>query len=262
MADAILTPNTPAIISRDEARSRGLRHFFTGLSCKHGHIGERYVASGDCVVCLRVPPEKRIVHVPKPCSMDECDAKAEKRGLCKRHYQRWFKHGDPTVDLRGGAGIKWLEAHKSYDGDGCLIWPFGTCGKPKASHAVGAKGYGQSWLNGKGIAAHIHMALLVYGDKRGDGLICTHTCGKGHEGCCNPRHLKWSTHKENVADMRRHGTAQIGTRHWHAKLSEDNVREIRSLRDVLTREQIAEKFGVSVPNVQHILCGRTWRHVD
>lgn len=33
------------------------------------------------------------------CTVDGCDREIQnkKRGLCKRHYLRWFRHGDPTA---------------------------------------------------------------------------------------------------------------------------------------------------------------------
>jgi hypothetical protein len=45
--------NPPDIIGRDEARSLGLKRFFTGKPCKRGHIAERYIGSGRCLQCDR-----------------------------------------------------------------------------------------------------------------------------------------------------------------------------------------------------------------
>ena len=39
------------VISYEDAKSQGLKRFFTGEPCKHGHVGERYVAGLVCVVC-------------------------------------------------------------------------------------------------------------------------------------------------------------------------------------------------------------------
>ena len=40
------------LISAREAFDLGLKRYFTGVSCKHGHIAERMVANGCCVACL------------------------------------------------------------------------------------------------------------------------------------------------------------------------------------------------------------------
>ena len=41
------------VIERDEARSLGLKRYFTGKLCVHGHIDERLTSSRCCVTCSR-----------------------------------------------------------------------------------------------------------------------------------------------------------------------------------------------------------------
>ena len=41
------------IITRAEARERGLTRFFTGLVCKNDHTSERLTSNGGCVECIR-----------------------------------------------------------------------------------------------------------------------------------------------------------------------------------------------------------------
>jgi 5-methylcytosine-specific restriction endonuclease McrA len=48
MADAI---NGAKIISRKEAKSRGLNRYFTGVPCKRGHADYRLVSTASCVAC-------------------------------------------------------------------------------------------------------------------------------------------------------------------------------------------------------------------
>jgi len=48
-----------AIVSRAEALELGLKRYYTGKPCKHGHVAERYVSGkakgkGGCVECLDV----------------------------------------------------------------------------------------------------------------------------------------------------------------------------------------------------------------
>jgi hypothetical protein len=44
---------TYEICSRREAADAGKSKYFTDQPCKHGHVAQRYVASGICVVCNR-----------------------------------------------------------------------------------------------------------------------------------------------------------------------------------------------------------------
>lgn len=37
-----------------EARRRGLKHYFTGLPCKRGHIAERFTSTRNCVECNKL----------------------------------------------------------------------------------------------------------------------------------------------------------------------------------------------------------------
>lgn len=39
------------VISRKKAKSLGMKFYFTGKSCKHGHVSERYTGNGNCVSC-------------------------------------------------------------------------------------------------------------------------------------------------------------------------------------------------------------------
>ena len=40
------------IISRADATSAGLTHYFTGVPCKHGHVAARYTKNTRCVPCV------------------------------------------------------------------------------------------------------------------------------------------------------------------------------------------------------------------
>lgn len=41
------------IIDRTTAELQGLRRYFTGKPCLNGHIAERYISTGSCVVCAK-----------------------------------------------------------------------------------------------------------------------------------------------------------------------------------------------------------------
>ena len=40
------------LCSRAEAKELGLKRYFTGNPCKHGHVAERYASTGQCVECM------------------------------------------------------------------------------------------------------------------------------------------------------------------------------------------------------------------
>lgn len=42
---------SPAIISRAEAKARGMQFYFTGRACKNGHVAKRYVETWRCHGC-------------------------------------------------------------------------------------------------------------------------------------------------------------------------------------------------------------------
>jgi len=50
--------NNRKLISISDARSRGLKQYFTGEPCKYGHIDYRYVCTGNCVLCNRLRARK------------------------------------------------------------------------------------------------------------------------------------------------------------------------------------------------------------
>lgn len=39
------------VITKKEAKEKGLKRYFTGKPCKHGHVAERHVGTGGCIPC-------------------------------------------------------------------------------------------------------------------------------------------------------------------------------------------------------------------
>jgi hypothetical protein len=68
-------------------------------------------------------------------------------------------------------------------------------------------GYGQISIKGRSTRAHRVALILTVGEPETSGLHGLHdpiTCN--NPGCCNPSHLRWGTHQDNLADFRqRHG---------------------------------------------------------
>jgi hypothetical protein len=47
------------IITKDRAKANGLKYYFTGKPCKHGHIAERSTNGSNCKVCHQQRTEQR-----------------------------------------------------------------------------------------------------------------------------------------------------------------------------------------------------------
>lgn len=81
------------IISRKEAKAKGLKRYYTGKPCKHGHVSERYIG-GPCVSCSEAPRNlnrKNLVDEWGDKLVSRKDAKA--RGLKRYFTGKPCKHG-------------------------------------------------------------------------------------------------------------------------------------------------------------------------
>jgi hypothetical protein len=52
---------TREIVTRPEAKKRGLRRYFTGLSCKRGHYSDRRMSNGVCLQCPQVRSKPEVI---------------------------------------------------------------------------------------------------------------------------------------------------------------------------------------------------------
>lgn len=94
------------LISLKEAKEQGLTRYFTGKSCKHGHIDERYTANSYCIVCSilgnmcwKVKNEKRRREINNKYYVQNKDIVLERR---KDYYAR----NKNKIGARVGAYIK------------------------------------------------------------------------------------------------------------------------------------------------------------
>lgn len=189
-----------------------------------------------------------------PCSVDGCNRNAHREkqgrsGMCRVHYRRLRLYGDPMAGRTpDGEPMTWLMLHKDYVGDECLRWPYNT-----NQHGQGLVRYGDTTMQ-----ASRMMCILAHGDPSSQTLEAAHSCGNGHEACCNPRHLRWATKKENAADRVLHGTESRGENNGHSILTEEDVHEIRRMRGLATFRELAKNFGVHPSCINDIMNGRTW----
>jgi hypothetical protein len=86
-----------------------------------------------------------------------------------------------------------------------------------------------------------------------DGSVARHKCDV--RNCVNPEHLELGTHTDNMRDMfeRNRQANVVGVNNPRAKLTEENVREIRVLLDKgLFQQEIACMFGVTQTAISRI----------
>lgn len=225
-----------------------------------------------------------VMKTPISCSVPGCERPKEARGWCSMHWKRWRAHGDPVqLKFAPGAlcsvegcerslkalGFCQLHYHRTrrtggtqiegpsssdkqdfiasaiaHSGDNCLPWPF----------AISPEGYGR--INNE----YVHRIVCegVDGPPPTPDHEASHSCGNGHLACISGGHLRWATRLENANDMVAHGTSTKGVKNARAKLTNHQVRQIRSLATSGTRHEIGQMFGVSGACITAILTGRTW----
>jgi len=120
-----------------------------------------------------------------------------------------------------------------------------------------AEGYGNFSIYEGGPYRAIRVALFLASGKDPSGFIVLHSCD--NPPCCNPRHLSPGTDKQNHA-FRWKNTRVTGTRNHKAKLSDEQVAEIRKLIEQGTRQTaIAPMFGVSQALISKIARSELWK---
>lgn len=135
----------------------------------------------------------------------------------------------------------------------CWIWKYGAPGR-----------YGSVNRNGITIAMHRWSWSHFNGREAPVEMHVLHTCD--HPKCVNPDHLFLGTQADNNRDMWAKGRGMYhkmrGSKHWKAKLSEDDIRKMRRLWDVRTTQKtLSRDFGVSQAVVSRIVLRQSWTHV-
>ena len=94
------------VISREEARAKGMTFFFNGESCVHGHKADRYVISGACVKCQKIRNNRFI----------KLNGSPRDRAFRKK-YQTLYQNAGPPIVTLDEARTKGLKMY--YTGKPC-----------------------------------------------------------------------------------------------------------------------------------------------
>ncbi len=133
---------------------------------------------------------------------------------------------------------------------GCLLW-LGPIN-------LGGYGHFHRKRNGKGTLAHRASWALRYGEL-GSSMMVLHKCDT--PTCINPDHLFLGTQADNMKDRSAKMRQPHGEGHPAAKITEDDVREIRRLKPTTCHRELIEQFGISKRAIQFIVSRKNWKHV-
>ena len=125
-------------------------------------------------------------------------------------------------------------------GDNNCCWPW----KGKVNEKDGRPYF---TVDGKRRPAYAIVLECISGDGQPKGMVARHKCD--NPKCCNPSHLGWGSHQDNMNDMKereRHGIPRIV------------VRAILRLRtEGKTQQEVADLYGLSRESISAIETGRS-----
>lgn len=171
-----------------------------------------------------------------PCKLKETG------NFCSTSCASWYIRGAMTVEERFWSHVPIRDAGK------CWIWD-GT---------INQNGYGIHSERGKNILAHRYSYELHFGVSPQEKMVCHHC---DNPPCVNPEHLFLGTNTDNMQDAAKKDRISFGDRHWKARLTEQEVKEILRLNQLgsVTKTSLARQFGVSLTHLCAITNGRKWQ---
>lgn len=123
-------------------------------------------------------------------------------------------------------------------------------------------GYGQVCVGGPGTPRRNRSAhRIAWEASRGPippEKWVLHSCDV--RSCCNPSHMYLGNRGMNAADMRNRERSLCGIRNPKAKLTENQMREVRRLKGLLSGAELGRRFGVTRATISKIQLGKTWKH--
>lgn len=135
----------------------------------------------------------------------------------------------------------------------CWVWT-GTLHRTK--HEKGARGRLRPSGGRKGKREFAYRVAWFLEHGAYPELLVLHRCDNPE--CVRIDHLFLGTHQDNMRDMAQKRRAAFGEDSGNAKLTRQQVAEIRAIGDREPRNKVAERYGISGRHVLGIIRGE-WR---
>ena len=197
------------------------------------------------------------------CSAEGCDSKAKFRGVCEVHHRRARREvvvaSQPSTRVHAWASpedrlrrVGWTEVVR--------VKKLGPCWEWKGRRD--RNGYGLVSVGKQKIrfAHRTAFAVWVNGgtEPPSDRYVC-HRCD--NPSCLRPKHLFLGDQFANMGDAKSKRRNANGARQGSAKLTDDQVIEIRAkyVPRKYTQYRLAGEYGVSQAQIGNIVRGRHWK---
>lgn len=174
---------------------------------------------------------------------------------CKRCWEHRIVKRKPKLTLRRFLADKhkqdkrfWFRFNKT---GSCWLW---------TASVRGSNNYGAFSIGYKSYPAH-RISWIIHFGKIPKGMCVCHHCD--NPLCVNPNHLFLGTNRDNINDKCDKGRCPKGENNSAHKLTEDQVLQIRDYykNRLFNMYQLADIFGVSRPQIGHIINRLHWKHI-
>lgn len=193
----------------------------------------------------------RLVGVHAHCTAQDCEAPIKGHGYCAKHWQRWRNTGTVLVEKERRGNGKLLEELRNL---------------PESSECISLNTKRRPTVRLGGVTVNASRAVWIL--HRGDPgpSFVLHTCD--NEQCVNPEHLYLGDQAQNMRDTvernrRRGDHPMVGEKHYNAKLTREDVLEIRRRHSCgESRLSLSSAFNVSRTHIGYIVGRKSWKSVD
>ena len=121
------------------------------------------------------------------------------------------------------------------------------------------KGYINTSILKRNIGLHV-LILETFVGPCPPGLECCHADGNPANNAIT--NLRWDTHQANMQDLKAHGHSPDGEKSHFAKLTAQDVIDIRTLyTQGVTQTALATRYGVNQTCISLITRGENWKHL-